>query len=205
MNRSLRTLKSKLLLMSVICTGAALLATIAMLGIHDYTAMRAQMASDALTQARIVAGNCTASLSFDDEKDAAQTLASLHAEPHVAGAAVFTATGRLMATYFRDAAVPLAKPAELADAPFQFRNDRLEVCCPVALNAQRLGWVFIAYDLDALHASIHQYELLFGVALLDLLEHGVEAVDQRAELVVAGAGGADGVVAVGGDLAGGVA
>ena len=78
---AMKTLKAKLLAMSIVTTSAALLAACGALAFYDYQSYLGAFINDARTYADIVAGNSTAALSFHDDNDAAQTLASLRAEP----------------------------------------------------------------------------------------------------------------------------
>jgi len=162
----LKTLKSKLLAMSLISTGAALVVACLVLAGYDYRAFRAEMVTRAQVFAHIVAGNSTAAISFGDENDAAQTLASLRFEPHVVAACVYDRSGKRLAQYFRGESVPLPAPAELAPGAYRFGAARLEVSCPIHLNGQMIGSAYVASDLDALHARTHGYAIVFGSVVL---------------------------------------
>lgn len=76
-----RTVKGKLLGITLISAGAALLAAGAVLALYDYREMRQTLVTGTQTYANIVAQNCTAALSFGDANDAAQTLGSLRRIP----------------------------------------------------------------------------------------------------------------------------
>ena len=122
-----RTLKSKLLAMTLFSSGAALVAVCGVLGWYDYRTFRRAMVTQAQTFADIVAANTTAALSFGDSNDAAQTLASLRCEPHVVSACVRDQSGKLVASYFRDAVVTLPGPGSLEPGGYRFENDQLIV------------------------------------------------------------------------------
>ena len=162
----LRTLKSKLLAMNLVSTGAALVAVCAVLGWYDYQSFRRGMVTQAQTFANVVASNSTAALSFGDSNDAAQTLASLRFEPHVVAACVYDPAGKSLATYFRDGRRQLSPPADLTPGAYRFLNDRLEVSCPIRLNGAVLGSAYIQSDLAALRARTHAYVIVFGAAIL---------------------------------------
>ncbi len=162
----LRTLKSKLFAMSVVSTGAALVAVCGLLGWYDYHTFRKAMVTQAQTIAHLVAHNSIAALSFADSNDAAQTLASLRSEPHIVAACVYDHTGKSLASYFRDDPVPLPSPGELAPGTSQFKEDRLEVTCPIQLTGEELGSAYIRMDLGALHERTNRYVMVFGSAIL---------------------------------------
>jgi signal transduction histidine kinase/CheY-like chemotaxis protein/HPt (histidine-containing phosphotransfer) domain-containing protein len=161
-----RSLKSKLLLMSLVSTGAALLAVCGVLGWYDYHAFRNSMVTKAQTFAHIVAHNSMAALSFGDSNDASQTLASLRSEPHIVAASVYDHSGKSLASYFRDAPMPLPAVGEIPPGASRFGEDRLEVTCPIVLNGEELGSVYIRSDLGSLHERTHGYAMVFGGATL---------------------------------------
>src|SRR5258708_38034939 len=90
-------LKTKLMAMNIVSTGAALVVAVLVLATHDYRTFRSGLISETQTYADIVAGNSTASLSFGDGNDAGQTLASLRAEPHVMCASIYDSSRKTLA------------------------------------------------------------------------------------------------------------
>src|SRR6185437_15841058 len=162
----LRTLKSKLLAMNLVSTGAALIAACTLLAVYDYRTFRRGMVTEAQTFANIVASNTTAALSFGDSNDAAQTLASLRFEPHVVAACVYDPAGKELATYYRDCKKPLSPPDILTPGAHRFGQDRLEVSCPIQLNGVVLGSAYVQSDLTALQARRDGYLIAFGAAVL---------------------------------------
>src|ERR1700689_4111109 len=103
----LTTVKRKLLAMSLVSTGAALIARVGVLAAYDYISFKQVMVTDTRTYADVVGGNCTAAISFNDANDASQILESLRAEPHILAACLYDRNGARFATYFRKESVPL--------------------------------------------------------------------------------------------------
>jgi signal transduction histidine kinase/CheY-like chemotaxis protein/HPt (histidine-containing phosphotransfer) domain-containing protein len=161
-----RTLKFKLLAMSVVSTGAAFVTVCGVLGWYDYYTFRTAMVTQAQTFAHVVAHNSIAALSFGDSNDAAQTLGSLRSDPHIVAACVYDHSGKPLASYFRDDAVPLPGPGDLSMGAYRFGQDRLEVTCPIQLTGEELGSVYIRSDLGALHQRTNRYVMVFGSAIL---------------------------------------
>jgi two-component system, sensor histidine kinase len=160
-----KTLRAKLLAMSIVTTGVALVAACGTLAVYDYEMYLQAFVTDTSTYANIIAGNSTASISFHDENDGAQTLASLKAERHVVAACIYDAAGKRLASYFRGAKLTLPNsPPPLAQG-HQFATDYLEVWCPVQLNGQSIGSVYVQSDLDGLRARARKYLLFFGGVL----------------------------------------
>src|SRR5271156_2417461 len=96
-----RTLKGKLLGISIISAGTALLAACVVLAAYDYHSLRETIVKQTEMYAGMVAENSTAALSFHDATDATQTLAALKADPHIVAACVFDITGKRLASFFR--------------------------------------------------------------------------------------------------------
>jgi len=179
-----RTLKSKLLAMSLTSTGAALVAACLVLAVYDYRTFRAEMVVRAQVFAHIVAGNSTAAISFGDENDATQTLASLRFEPHVMAACVYDRSGKRLAHYFRGQSIPLPTSGELPPDGYRFDANRLEVSCPVQLNGQVIGSAYVASDLDALRARAHGYAIVYGAVVLGALTVKLLVAGRLARFVV---------------------
>jgi signal transduction histidine kinase/CheY-like chemotaxis protein/HPt (histidine-containing phosphotransfer) domain-containing protein len=179
-----RTLKLKLLAMSVVSTGAALLAVCGVLGWYDYQTFRKAMVTQAQTVAHIVAHNSIAALSFTDSSDAAQTLESLRSEPHIVAACVYDHSGKSLASYFRDAVVPLPRPGDMAPESYRFAENRLEVTCPIRLTGEELGSAYIRMDLGALHQRTNRYAMVFGGAILGAMAVALGLTTRLARYII---------------------
>jgi two-component system, sensor histidine kinase len=160
------TLKAKLLSMSIVSIGAALLVAGTVMAAYDYRAFRKGMISENQTYSDIIAENSTAALSFGDANDAGQILSSLHAEPDIVAACIYDAAGKQLATYVRDKGVTLADFPKLAPKEYRFTSDALVVNSPVELNGRVLGSVYVQSDLIELTESVHRYAVVFGTVLL---------------------------------------
>ena len=69
--------------------------------VYDIIELRRGMVNDASTLANMVAENSTAALTFHDAQAAKEVLRSLHTQPHVTAACLYTAEGQPFATYDR--------------------------------------------------------------------------------------------------------
>src|SRR5688572_33331681 len=91
-------IRRKLLLMTlVVSTTAVLMAEVGFVG-YDVVRTRAEIVRDMAAQARIIAENSAAPLTFRDEGAAGETLAVLELRPQVSMACLFTVENHLMAT-----------------------------------------------------------------------------------------------------------
>jgi len=127
---------------------------------------RHEMIVRAQTFANVIAGNCTASVAFNDSADATQTLASLRFEPHIVSACIYDNSGKRLACYFRDSQATLAQPDDITPGGYRFGKDSLEVSSRIEMNGQTLGLAYVQSDLAPLHARMRGYVIVFGTVIL---------------------------------------
>jgi two-component system, sensor histidine kinase len=163
---SFKTVRGKLLGITLASAAAALLTAGLVLAAYDYREIRQNLVTGTQTYANIVAQNCTAALSFGDANDAAQTLGSLRAEPHVVAASIYDNSGKKLAVYFRGRQVPIPNFSARDFGEHRFTEDSLVVTSPVELNGRLLGWVYVQSDLLQLSEQTNRYASVFGIVLL---------------------------------------
>jgi hypothetical protein len=91
--------KLRLIIMATVSM-AMLLASAGMLA-YDQVTARDSMRNDLGVLAEIFGANSSAALSFDDRPAAEEILSTLKAKQHVVAAFLYTADGKLFATYYR--------------------------------------------------------------------------------------------------------
>jgi PAS domain S-box-containing protein len=161
-------IKQKLMLILMSVTTASLL--LAGLGIIvvDSLLFRESMQRDVAALGRIVADNSTAALSFDDAGDAADTLASLRARPHLVAACIYRADGVVFAQYKR--------PGEMLGCPqvaldeVRFTAAGLVLRRPIELQGRRIGTLELLYDVGEVSDRTKLYgSIVLGVLLISIL------------------------------------
>ncbi len=142
----------------VLCTSLLGL-TVACLAFEIYERMsfRSAMTSELTVLADTLGANAAASLTFNDQKSAQDTLGALRADPHIVAACLYDTSGKSFAEYRRtglDATfkMPLSQPGGE-----QFASDSLTLYRTVRLDRGNAGSIAIISDLGALHAKIRQY------------------------------------------------
>jgi signal transduction histidine kinase len=130
--------------------------------------------------AQIIASNSTSSLAFQDQKDAAEILSALQAEPHIVTAALYDANGALFAAYQRHGSAE--PPAIPGPDGYTFGRNKLTLIEPVEVDT-RLGTLYIESNLGALHAQLRHYAgivalviagaIAFAVFLSTVLQHRI--------------------------------
>jgi signal transduction histidine kinase/CheY-like chemotaxis protein len=163
-SRDTGSVRSKLIIMAVSTTLAALLvASIAML-LFDLRAFKQYWVDDLTTQADIMANVAAPALAFNDAQTAQQNLAVLRARPQILAAAVYTAHGVRFASYSQKAG-DLVFPDKPERAGYRIEGGELMVFQPVVENGERLGTVYLRSRFGLFERLINYAAILGGVML----------------------------------------
>jgi PAS domain S-box-containing protein len=115
--------------------------------LNDARAYRESIGVKLASMAKMVGHNCTSALDFQDQSDAAKTLASLESEQKVSHAWILDARGRVFAAY-RRAGLPAEAPVVGREDHEEVRDGRLTVSHPILRDGKAMGFVVLRYDLD---------------------------------------------------------
>ena len=175
-----RSIRHKLALVVLATTLAALLVTGVSLVIYDLRAYREAGLDDLAAQADIVGRASAPALAFDDPKAAGEYLGLLGAKPAIAAAAIYSAKGKLFASYTRknlDLQLPSLPEPDVA----RVDGTSLVIFRRVVENNEILGTVYMKADYQVI-GRLADYLGIFGaVTLFSLLVGlGVFAWLQRA-------------------------
>jgi two-component system sensor histidine kinase/response regulator len=96
-----RPIRGKLMLLSSVASGMALLTAGIVLTVADYQSGKASLLQRLQTQAQITAGNSAGAVSFDDAEAASRTLAALTADRAIVAAEILRGNGTLLAHHGR--------------------------------------------------------------------------------------------------------
>ena len=144
-------LRRKLLLMTLVTSGAALVLASGGFLAWDIVQARSEVRSDMEAQARLVADISGAALTFRDERAAGETLAILRLRPRVDMACLYDAAGQLFATYHRDR--ESSCPVRAVAVP-SFGWATLEHLEPVEDGPDRIGSLYIRRELTDIAARL---------------------------------------------------
>jgi signal transduction histidine kinase/ActR/RegA family two-component response regulator len=155
------SLRRKLLAVMLLTTLVSVVVALgAMIG-YDLRAYHQGWVDDVTAQAELVGSASAAALSFDDERVASENLALLRLQPKVRAAALYTAQGRLFASYGTGKDAPRVPPQPEADGE-RVDGGELLVFKPVREDGRRVGTVFVRARYE-LHDRLLNYA---GIALL---------------------------------------
>ena len=163
------SVKTKLILTSILSKGVALLVAGVVITSFDLMALREKLVRRMSIQADIVGANCVSALLFSDPKSAETTLAALKADPRIRAAGLYAADRRLFATYLQD---PSGETSLLEDSlgetgqGHRLGNDRLVLWRSILFDQKMIGAVVIVSDLSEVGATMTRDVLVFACVLL---------------------------------------
>jgi PAS domain S-box-containing protein len=158
------TVRGKMMRLVLVITAISVcVAGIAMLT-HDLQVYRESWASDLSNEAQILALSTVPALEFDDHQIAQRNLAALRDRPRVLVGALYSADGRLYASYARAAgASPPAIPPALG---LRISGERVEISSPMMRGEERVGTLYLLARYDVI-GRIEAYASIF-VAVMAL-------------------------------------
>jgi signal transduction histidine kinase/DNA-binding response OmpR family regulator len=165
------SIQRKLTLIVMFVTSLALLIAAAQFIVNDVRDYRKRVVDDLEILARILGQNVTSTLDFDDPKVAAQILSALQAKPHVLSAAVYSKDDKLFAS-FTASDQPNERPPARAPNPGRiFARQRVALCQPIQKGAEKIGSIYLDFDLIQVWQRVGQNCAI--VALMLLISAGI--------------------------------
>ncbi len=159
MTTQAQPIRRTLMRMIFLSCGAVLAITISAFFGYELLTYRHASIQQLDTLGEAIANNSTAALAFDVPDDAVVVLGALKADPHITGAVLYDAQGKVFATYPQDLAVALA-PQQAGAAGYEFTHSRLRGFLPVMDRGQQVGMLFVESDLDAVYHRMSLYALI---------------------------------------------
>ncbi len=156
----------KLMVIIMAISGLTLLLACLAIVAYDIIELRRGMVNDASTLADMVAENSTAALTFHDAQSAREVLRSLHTQPHVSAACLYTAEGQPFATYDRSGDREIFLPPKSHSEASFFEGGRLMQFRPVLLGRESIGTVYVESDFSQMRARMRTYPMVIGLVLV---------------------------------------
>jgi PAS domain S-box-containing protein len=170
----------KLVLITMLTSGVALLLAGAAFITYDLITFRQMVGRDLLSVASVIAFNSRAALTFNDPKAAEGTLAALGERPNILAACIFSPDGKVFAVYVRPGANVSLPSAPGAEGP-RFIGNKLEVFEPIVLDKETIGTIYCVRDMQDMYDRLMLYSgLVLAVLFLSMLAvFGISAALQR--------------------------
>src|ERR1051325_10945398 len=155
-------------MLPTLTTGVGLVLGSAGYLVYDIRIAREQELQQLKLAADLIGTNATASLEFDDPESAEKYLEALQTRPGFRGAVLYTAEGKILATYDWSDANVFHSPAHVADGAV-WESDRLKLTSPIVREGKRLGTLYLESDLKDLRGRTRQVEFLTAKVALGML------------------------------------
>lgn len=165
-------IRTKLTLMNMLVSGAALLLACVSFVAYDQITVRQTLVRSLSIQAQIVGSNSVSAIAFDDAAAAEVNLAGLRAKSSIVAAGIYSANGRPLAVYRRNSgkqALPLPPiPAAESEAHW-FEEREVALVHTIEFQGKTTGVVYIRSDLREIDTRLKRYAAVVGVVLLTSL------------------------------------
>ncbi len=159
------SIRRKLIMIIMFTSGVILLLACAAFMLKDVAGFRSRVASDVASVAQVIGLNSQGALLFFDQQTAEKNLSALRATPHAYFACIYDREGKLFAMYFRKGvAGPLTPPAPQKTGHY-FEGDFLFLFHEIMTGSEKIGTVFIQYDLLEMRSEMAQSAVIVGVII----------------------------------------
>jgi two-component system sensor histidine kinase/response regulator len=164
------SIRSKLTLMIISVSSLALLLACTAFISYDIHFFRLAKVQDVTTLAEVIGSNSTGALTFQDANSATDVLAALRSKRQISEACIYDKHDQVFATYLRDKSQGAFSPPAPEENESRFEADHLALFHDIALLGEKIGTVYIRYDLSEMHERLTRYAVMLGfVALCCLL------------------------------------
>ena len=159
------SVRSKMILMAVATTLAALLAASVAMLLVDMRMFQRYWVDDLTTQADIMASVTAPALAFNDARAAQQSLSVLRVRPQILAAAVYNASGARFASYVNRDAGDAVFPAKPERPGHRIEQGALVVYHDIIENGELIGTVYMRTRYGLLDRLLGYGAILGGVML----------------------------------------
>lgn len=148
-----------------VTTALALLLTSGALFSTAFLQFRQNMDASLVALAEVLGANTEASLLFQDDRAAAETLRAIEAVRSIEAAIVYDADGEVFARYVRDDVTSFELPTELPLEP-RWSRDHIGLAAWIVADDERVGTVYLRSDTRAVQAYLLTSVAIVGAVLL---------------------------------------
>lgn len=167
------SISTKLTIMNVLVSGAALLLACGAFFAYDQVTFRQGLVRTLSAQAQIIGSNSVSALLFNDPQAALNTLAALKNSPNIASAGILTADSRMFAQYTRAGSSDILNIPPLLENQtegYWFRSTHAVLVRKIISDGNLLGYVYLRADLREIDERLWRYAFISaGVLLVSLV------------------------------------
>lgn len=164
-----KSISTRITMMNVLVSGAALLLACTGFFIYDQVTFRQTLVRTLSAQAQIIGSNSVSALVFNDPQSGSNTLSALTNSPSIASAGILTPDRHPFATYSRpgdDENFTIPSVPENQDEVYRFRATHATVVRRISSDGKLIGFVYIRSDLHEIDKRFWRYLLISAAVLL---------------------------------------
>jgi two-component system, sensor histidine kinase and response regulator len=147
---------------------ALLLACAAFISYDSYT-FRIAKVQDVATLAEIIGSNSTGALTYQDANSAREVLSALRSKKQISEACIYDRQGQVFAKYQRDGGAAEFAPPPAQEVVNLFQDQHLILFRNIVLTGDKIGTVYVRYDLSEVQERHRQYGVMMVVVGLGSL------------------------------------
>ncbi|MCR9094102.1 MAG: methyl-accepting chemotaxis protein [bacterium] len=152
-----------------VTTGLALVLTAGALFTTASLQFRQDMDENLRVLARVTGANSEASLLFDDDQAAMETLRALKAVESIEAAVVYDGDGRVFAKYVRADIEGFRPPRDLSYEP-TWTREHIDLAAKIRMGEEQIGTVYLRSDTKQVQAFLFtSLAIVFGVVVISLV------------------------------------
>ena len=159
------SIKRKLMRISLLTTGTALLLANLVLITNELVLFRRTLINDLSIQARMIGRHCTTALLFNDPKVAAETLAVLQTAPNIGEAVIYLTDGKIFAVYRRPGFPEDPQPAPKNEGA-QFSASALSLTQDIVSDHKIIGKIYVQSNLNKFYTMVGRYGVTLSLVLI---------------------------------------
>ena len=175
------TIKQKLIAITMLTCLASLTITGIGYMAWEWSDIHNDLVYQLSTYAELIAENCKAALSFNDQQDAKETLRALQVEPSIVCACIHKIDGELFATY--TPTKNIIDLSKLEGNSYHFEKGFLTVQRDIELDGDILGTVYLKADLHPLYIALGT-KILIIVGVIFLASLAAYAVSSKLQRII---------------------
>jgi signal transduction histidine kinase/CheY-like chemotaxis protein len=163
------SIRSKLTLMIMAASSLALLLACAAFISYDSYTFRIAKVQDIATLAEIIGSNSTGALTYQDANSAKDVLSALRSKKQISEACIYDRQGQIFAKYQRDSGADGFTPPLVQEVGNLFQDQHLILFRNIVLTGDKIGTVYLRYDLSELRERRSQYGVMLAIVALGSL------------------------------------
>jgi signal transduction histidine kinase/CheY-like chemotaxis protein len=166
------SIRGKLTLIVISVSTLALLVSGIAFVSYDNHSSRISKVQDVITLADIIGSNSTGALTYEDANSAKDVLGALSSKRQISEACIYDKNGQVFAKYVRDnsaTALTAFSPPRAEENVVRFQSGYLLLFRDITLLKDKIGTVYIHYDLSDMRERLFRYVIMVVLVALGCL------------------------------------